>query len=479
MTSERIVLADTITKLPHDAAHGVIVSSSHGGRYAGFLALKARPAGFILNDAGVGKDEAGIACLSLAERHGVAAATVSHMSCRIGHVTEMWRDGVISRVNRLASEAGVRPGMPCSAAAERLSLLRAPAQTRLPDYTEGRRILREPGWVRSIVLVDSAASAQPEDSGRIVVSGSHGALVGGRPEMALRTEALCGVHLHRRHHLRGEPHRTGRRLHRGRTTEAVPRRSGPEALMGIFTGQMAIITGAASGIGAAIAEAFLAEGSRVLALDLAYSRNGPKTKGPNHIQMGCDVASEADCNAVAALAVATFGRIDVLVNCAGLGRDIPFLDTPRDVFDRVMRVNAGGVFQLSRDIAREMAGTGGGAIVNIASISGLVGSKGRVAYGGSKAAVITMTKVMATDLGRFGIRVNAVAPGPVDTPMTKAVYTDADRRRYTERIPLARFGTPENIADAVLFLASPRAAYITGQTLAVDGGFSSAGLMPD
>ena len=188
-----IILADTITKLGPEAAGAVIVSSSHGGRYAGTLALMADPRGFVLNDAGVGRDGAGIGSLALAERYGVAAATVAHTSCRIGEVNDMWQRGTISHVNRQAAAAGLRPGESCRGAAALLSRLKPPRPLGIEKPADARSIVSQPGWKRTLVLVDSAAGVLPEDAGQIVITGSHGALVGGKAAMALQVDALIAV----------------------------------------------------------------------------------------------------------------------------------------------------------------------------------------------------------------------------------------------------------------------------------------------
>ena len=181
-----IVLADTITRLPPEAEGAVIVSGSHGGRYPGRLAVKAGARAVVLNDAGVGRDAAGIGSLALLEPLGIAAATVSHASCRIGDTADMLARGVISHANAPARAAGAVPGMPCREAAERL---RAAPHRRatLPPGAESRiEAPSPPGAVRRILLLDSASLVRPEDAGQIVVTGSHGALVGGQPGMALR-----------------------------------------------------------------------------------------------------------------------------------------------------------------------------------------------------------------------------------------------------------------------------------------------------
>ena len=187
-----IVLADTITKLGPEAAGAVIVSGSHGGRYAGYLALKAVPRGFILNDAGGGKDMAGIESLAWAQELGVAAATVSHESCCIGQAADMMARGVISHANETARALGVESGMACQLAAERMRSGQTSSAAIAP-VSEARQVLSEPDWSRRVVLLDSASLVQTEDAGQIVVCGSHGGLIGDDPKLALRVDGFAAI----------------------------------------------------------------------------------------------------------------------------------------------------------------------------------------------------------------------------------------------------------------------------------------------
>jgi NAD(P)-dependent dehydrogenase (short-subunit alcohol dehydrogenase family) len=176
---------------------------------------------------------------------------------------------------------------------------------------------------------------------------------------------------------------------------------------------------------------------------------------------------------------ARFGRLDALVNNAGIAVFKPVLETSHEEFSRVLAVNLHGAFLCTQAAAPLMLarpGGGGGAVVNIASISGLRASTLRVAYGTSKAALIHLTKQQAVEYGSAGIRVNAIAPGPVETEMAKKVHTPAIRADYHDTIPLARYGSLDEIANAVGFLCSPQAGYVNGQVLAVDGGFDAAGV---
>ena len=194
------------------------------------------------------------------------------------------------------------------------------------------------------------------------------------------------------------------------------------------------------------------------------------------LALHCDVSREDQVHSATEQTVARFGRIDSLVNNAGVAVFKPIGQTRFDEWQAVLATNLNGPFLCTQAIAPVMQKTGGGAVVNIASISGLRASTLRVAYGTSKAALIHLTKQQATELGTVGIRVNAVAPGPVDTEMAKQVHSAAIRADYHDVIPLERYGTVEEIANAIGFLCSPAASYVNGQVLAVDGGFDAAGV---
>jgi hypothetical protein len=186
-----IYFADTITKLGAEAAGAVVVSGSHGGVYPAYLAAAARAAAVILNDAGIGKDNAGIGSLDYLQAMGIAAATVSNMSCRIGNTEDMAQRGVISHCNALAAAWGVRPGMTCNAAAECLAHARS-SNAEPASVREGRTV--RPGHgARAIVLIDSASLVEPSDAGQIVVTGSHGGLIGGVAAKALAVDAWAAV----------------------------------------------------------------------------------------------------------------------------------------------------------------------------------------------------------------------------------------------------------------------------------------------
>ena len=244
--------------------------------------------------------------------------------------------------------------------------------------------------------------------------------------------------------------------------------------------KVAVVTGAARGIGLAITRKFLALDYRVALLDidaatLAATFAEVEQDG-RALALECDVAIPQQVRAAIERVDARFGRIDALVNNAGVAIFKPILETTIEDWSRVLAVNLDGPFLCTQAAAPVMLRGSGGCVVNIASISGLRASTLRVAYGTSKAALIHLTKQQAAELGALGIRVNAIAPGPVDTAMAKAVHTPDIRASYHDAIPLNRYGTEEEIADVVVYLCSPAASYINGQTLAVDGGFESTGI---
>jgi 3-oxoacyl-[acyl-carrier protein] reductase len=243
-----------------------------------------------------------------------------------------------------------------------------------------------------------------------------------------------------------------------------------------------IVTGAGRGIGTAIARRFAAEGARVVVADLdeASARRLADelcASGGEALAVAVDVAESQQIQRLIDTTLGRFGRLDVLVNNAGIGLNRPFLETSLEEWELQLRVNLTGTFLCGQAAARAMTRQGGGRIVNVASISGQRGGQGRAAYGAAKAGVILLTKVMAVELSPLGIRVNAVAPGPVDTDQSRATHTPSTRQAYYDRIPARRYGEREEVAAAVLFLASPDSSFVSGHVLNVDGGFNAAGLI--
>jgi NAD(P)-dependent dehydrogenase (short-subunit alcohol dehydrogenase family) len=244
--------------------------------------------------------------------------------------------------------------------------------------------------------------------------------------------------------------------------------------------RVALVTGAARGLGLAAATRFLQDGWRVAMLDILGDtlRSAVETldSAGDTLALEADVSNPEAVHAAVQETHRTFGRIDALVNNAGIAVFKPLLEVTLDDWQSVLAVNLTGPFLMTQAVAPIMRDQGGGAIVNITSISGLRASTLRVAYGTSKAGLAHLTKQQAAELGQYCIRVNAVAPGPVDTAMAKAVHTPAIRADYHDHIPLNRYGLEAELANAICFLCSDQAAYITGQILAVDGGFDATGV---
>jgi meso-butanediol dehydrogenase / (S,S)-butanediol dehydrogenase / diacetyl reductase len=235
--------------------------------------------------------------------------------------------------------------------------------------------------------------------------------------------------------------------------------------------RVAVVTGGARGIGLAIARWFLAHGQRVALLDIdveTLSRAASELDRPDDVlPIHCDVSSPQQVDDSITKVAAFFGRIDSLVNNAGIAVFKPIGATTFEEWRSVLATNLDGPFLCTQACVPVMQRNGGGSVVNIASISGLRAST---------AALIHLTKQQAVELGTAGIRVNAIAPGPVDTEMAKLVHTAAIRADYHDAIPLNRYGLVEEIAAATGFLCSDGASYVNGQVLAVDGGFDAAGV---
>ena len=243
-----------------------------------------------------------------------------------------------------------------------------------------------------------------------------------------------------------------------------------------FAGKIVFVTGAARGLGKAIAEAFLAAGASLLAFD-SNAENlqtavDEWNAGERVVAVRGDVRRRADVQAGVERAVAAWGRIDVLANVAGVAAESHFLEIDPEEWQRIVDVNLTGLFNVAQLVARQMATQPeGGAIVNMASKNGIAAEVKYAHYNASKGGVILLTKSMALDLAHLNIRVNAVAPGYCVTPMSKEIDPPHFVEFYRERlIPLGRTGTPEDVAAAFLFLAGPGGNWITGHTLVIDGG---------
>jgi NAD(P)-dependent dehydrogenase (short-subunit alcohol dehydrogenase family) len=250
------------------------------------------------------------------------------------------------------------------------------------------------------------------------------------------------------------------------------------------TRRVALVTGAANGIGWATAQRFEQEGYSVVIADMDADRASERARalGPDHVGIGGDVAVETDVRALIGACVERFGRLDVLVNNAGNGdQPQPTLEQSVDAFDRLLDIHVRGTFLACREAARIMLARRSGAIVNLGSIAGLAGIPGRNAYGAAKAGIVAMTRSLACEWARDGIRVNAVAPGYVATELVETLKRNGQMNLLAieRRTPMGRLARPDEIARAISFLASDAASYITGTVLSVDGGWHAFGAAGD
>jgi len=247
--------------------------------------------------------------------------------------------------------------------------------------------------------------------------------------------------------------------------------------MGRLDGKVCVVTGAAGGIGAATVEAFQREGAKVVGVDLAEN-------APGDLSLQADITHEGQVVDIYERTKETFGRVDVLFNNAGISPndDASVLDTDLDAWQRVQRVNLESVFLCCKHGIPHLVDGGGGSVINTASFVAVLGAAtSQISYTASKGAVLAMSREMGVEFARQGVRVNAICPGPIATPMLMELFAKdpAKAARRMVHIPMGRFGEPEEIANAVVFLASDESSFVTASTFLVDGGISGAYVTPE
>lgn len=247
-----------------------------------------------------------------------------------------------------------------------------------------------------------------------------------------------------------------------------------------FRGRVALVTGGASGIGFAVARQLAALGAKIAIADtnIDGARVAAKKLGnAGVITIKVDVSDSESVTAMVDEVVSHYGKLDILIHSAGVGIEKNFLDTTQEEWRRLIDIDLSGTFYCAQAAARQMVQHQYGRIVLLSSTAGLRGGTGRAAYGAAKGGVIALMKVMAVELAQFGITANALAPGAIETELVAKMHSNETRKVYRAGIPLDRYGTPDETAFTGVFLASEQAAYVTGQTLGVDGGFLAAGIM--
>ncbi len=249
-----------------------------------------------------------------------------------------------------------------------------------------------------------------------------------------------------------------------------------------FTGRVALVTGGASGIGYAVARQLGDLGAGIMIADIDIDRANAAADqlvqaGINAAAIHLDVCKPEQAQGAVDRTIDRYGKLDILVHSAGVGIERPFLETTPEEWRRLIDIDLSGTFYCAQAAARQMICNNYGRIVCLASTAGLRGGTGRAAYGAAKGGVIALTKVMAVELARFGVTVNALAPGAIETELVAKMHSAETRKVYRAGIPMDRYGSPDETAFTAVFLASEQARYVTGHILGVDGGFLAAGVM--